>query len=86
MAAIELHTEIPMPTDGMMAGMSIYCSCGNMRKSKCGFMKHRAEGLLAELEKFQECSREDTTGEKCWLDMVDQLYHEGKVYRRIDKS
>jgi hypothetical protein len=86
MAAIELHTEVPMPTDGMMAGMSIYCSCGEMCKSQYGFMKHRAEGLLAELERFQECSPESTADERCWLDLTHQLHHEGKVFHRIIQS
>jgi hypothetical protein len=70
----------------MIAGMSIYCSCGEICKSQYGFMKHRAEGLLAELEKFQECSTEETTGDGCWLDTVHQLHHEGKVYHRIETS
>jgi hypothetical protein len=82
----ELHTEIPLPTEGMIAGMSIYCSCGEMCKSRHGFMQHRIDGLTAELEKFQECSSGNTSDERCWLDMVHQLHHEGKVYHRIEKS
>jgi len=83
---IELHTHIPLPTEGMLVDVAVWdCSCGEGRfTSQYSFMRHQIEGLRAELLKFQECGTEAITGDDCWLDSKRQAHHTGLVYHRTE--